>query len=62
MDRAAQKPTLTPPEPLTDAGFEGGGERWPTEPKVGGSSNRLVTAPTSGRATTRTPTGPAAAP
>jgi hypothetical protein len=49
MDRFKRKPTLTPPEPASDAGFDDQHERWPAEPKVGGSSplwrarNRRVT-------------------
>ncbi len=38
MDQVVRKPTLTPPEPASDAGFDGQSERWPAEPKVGGSS------------------------
>ncbi len=38
MDQVVRKPTLTPPEPASDAEFDGPSERWPAEPKVGGSS------------------------
>jgi len=38
MDQVVRKPTLTPPEPASDAEFNGQSERLPAEPKVGGSS------------------------
>ncbi len=38
MDRVERKPTLTPPQLASGAGFDGQSERWPAEPKVGGSS------------------------
>src|SRR5712692_3401585 len=38
MSEDTRKPTLTPAEHTPDAVIEGVDERWPAEPKVGGSS------------------------
>ena len=37
MDKPAEKPLLTPPEPASDAGFRSVGEQRPPKPLVGGS-------------------------
>ena len=38
MGQVTRKPTLTPPEPASDAGIRGQDEPWPPEPKVWGSN------------------------
>ncbi len=35
MDQVTRKPTLTPPQPASDEGFEAQSERWPAETVLG---------------------------